>query len=143
MLADEENSRLHLRSSRRRAERRLLPQDGHRRNERARRWRKRGASEQAGAPCSAYDLGELHCRCVPTLVHNQMLSTVNRVARWTRRSPFARSLRAKPCRERYDDSRQRKNQRESKSEAVGLPCHLSPHGNDRIAMPDFRWAEQE
>ena len=89
---------------------------------------KRGASDtQCRAPCGAYDLGELRSRCVPnSLVQIQMLSTVNRVARWNRLSPFARSLRAKPCRERYDDNRQRKNQREPKSEAVWLPCHLSP-----------------
>jgi len=55
------------------------------------------------------------CRNGGSSMQIQILSTVNRVARWNRCSPPARSLRSKPGREHYDDDRQGKNEREPKA----------------------------
>jgi len=73
-----------------------------------------------------------------------MLSPVSRSARWSRRSQFAQRLRGNPRHQRYDDHRQRKNQREPKSEAVWFPGHLSPlAARPKLLSRTFRGRNQE
>src|SRR5262249_27772067 len=55
----------------------------------------------------------------------QMLSPVSRIAQ-CRHGQLAQRLRGNPSHQRYDDQRQRKNQREPKPETVWLPRHLFP-----------------
>jgi|SRR5262249_45352787 len=55
----------------------------------------------------------------------QMLSPIDRVVGGDRHSR-SELMVGRPCRDRYDDHRQRENHREPECKAIWFPCHLSP-----------------